>query len=155
MMTRSHSLFGDEVDLDGYFDEPKQVRYIGKAKRIYENQYQCLAVVGGSLCLVEATITNEKVFANSFTPEIKSEMKSVLQDWVMTLGLRQQGTLLSGIRGCDTVPKHHITKLLVRGLRADCLNAFCGDPKKSGDVHQTALARRASRHAACCARRAR
>lgn len=58
-------------------------------------------------------------------------MKSVLQDWVMTLGLRQQGTLLSGLRGCDTVPKNHVTKFLIRGLRADCLNSFCGDPKKA------------------------
>lgn len=58
-------------------------------------------------------------------------MKSVLQDWVMHLGLRQQGTLLSGLRGCDTVPKHHVTKLLVRGLRADCLNSHCGDPRKA------------------------
>jgi len=58
-------------------------------------------------------------------------VKSILQDWVMNIGLRQQGTLLSGIRGCDTVPKNHITKLLVRGLRADCLNAHCGDPRKA------------------------
>lgn len=58
-------------------------------------------------------------------------MKSILQNWVMNIGLRQQGTLLSGIRGCDTVPKNHVTKLLVRGLRADCLNAFCGDPRKA------------------------
>ncbi len=58
-------------------------------------------------------------------------MKSVLQDWVMNIGLRMQGTLLSGIRGCDTVSKHHATKLLIRGLRADCLNSFCGDPRKA------------------------
>lgn len=28
-------------------------------------------------------------------------MKSVLQDWVMELPLRAQGTLLTGVRGCD------------------------------------------------------
>lgn len=32
-------------------------------------------------------------------------MKSVLQDWVMELPLRHQGTLIAGIRGCDIVPK--------------------------------------------------
>lgn len=32
-------------------------------------------------------------------------MTSVLQDWVMELPLRAQGTLLTGIRGCDTAPK--------------------------------------------------
>lgn len=33
-------------------------------------------------------------------------MKSVLQDWVMGLPLREQGTLLTGIRGCDLAPKN-------------------------------------------------
>jgi len=32
-------------------------------------------------------------------------MKSVLQDWVMELPLRLQGTLLTGVRGCDDEPK--------------------------------------------------
>lgn len=32
-------------------------------------------------------------------------MPSVLQDWVMTLPLREQGTLLTGVRGCDDTPK--------------------------------------------------
>lgn len=32
-------------------------------------------------------------------------MRSVLQDWVMELPLREQGVLLTGIRGCDTAPK--------------------------------------------------
>lgn len=32
-------------------------------------------------------------------------MPSVLQDWVMELPLRAQGTLLTGVRGCDLVPK--------------------------------------------------
>lgn len=58
-------------------------------------------------------------------------MKSVLQDWVMYLGLRMQGVLLSGMRGCDTVSKHHPTKLITRGLRADCLNSFAGDASKA------------------------
>lgn len=32
-------------------------------------------------------------------------MKSVLQDWVMELPLRHQGTLLTAVRGCDNEPK--------------------------------------------------
>lgn len=32
-------------------------------------------------------------------------MASVLQDWVMSLCLRAQGTLLTGVRGCDLAPK--------------------------------------------------
>lgn len=32
-------------------------------------------------------------------------MKSVLQDWVMELPLREQGVLLTGVRGCDDEPK--------------------------------------------------
>lgn len=52
----------DEVDIDGYFDERQQIRYIGKATRIFENKYRALAVlygplVGGALCVVEVTIT--------------------------------------------------------------------------------------------------
>ncbi len=33
-------------------------------------------------------------------------MNSVLQDWVMELPLREQGTLLTCVRGCDLAPKH-------------------------------------------------
>lgn len=32
-------------------------------------------------------------------------MTSVLQDWVQELPLRAQGTLMTGIRGCDLAPK--------------------------------------------------
>jgi len=32
-------------------------------------------------------------------------MKSVLQEWVMELPLREQGTLLTCVRGCDLEPK--------------------------------------------------
>jgi hypothetical protein len=32
-------------------------------------------------------------------------MKSVLQNWVMELPLREQGTLLTAVRGCDDEPK--------------------------------------------------
>jgi hypothetical protein len=32
-------------------------------------------------------------------------MQSVLQSWVMALPLREQGTLLTAVRGCDVAPK--------------------------------------------------
>ncbi len=35
-------------------------------------------------------------------------MKSVLQDWVMELPLRFQGTLLTAVRGCDDEPKQWV-----------------------------------------------
>lgn len=35
----------------------------------------------------------------------QDEMRSVLQDWVMRLPLRLQGTLLTAVRGCDDEPK--------------------------------------------------
>lgn len=58
-------------------------------------------------------------------------MQSVLQDWVMTLGLRHQGAILGGLRGCDTAPKHDPSKLLVRCLRCEVLVPFCGDAARS------------------------
>jgi hypothetical protein len=57
--------------------------------------------------------------------------KSILQDWVSELGLRQQGVLLTAVRGCDTAAKEGISKKLVRAFRAEILNAHVGDPKKS------------------------
>lgn len=36
-------------------------------------------------------------------------MKSVLQDWVMELPLREQGTMLTCVRGCDLEPKSWIS----------------------------------------------
>jgi hypothetical protein len=57
--------------------------------------------------------------------------QSILQEWVMELGLRHQGVLLGAIRGCDTVPKEDPAKHLVRCLRAEVLNAHCGDAAKA------------------------
>lgn len=37
------------------------------------------------------------------------EMKSVLQDWVMYLPLREQGTLCTCVRGCDSEPKSWVS----------------------------------------------
>jgi len=36
---------------------------------------------------------------------LKNPKRSVLQDWVMELPLREQGTLLTCVRGCDLTPK--------------------------------------------------
>jgi hypothetical protein len=76
-------------------------------------------------------IIRNLVYLTQWLTRKEPTMKSVLQDWVMNMGLRHQGTLLSGIRGCDTVAKNHPTKIIIRGLRADCLNAHNGDPTKA------------------------
>src|SRR3954468_14330461 len=36
---------------------------------------------------------------------LQNQATSVLQDWVMALPLREQGTLLTGVRGCDDEAK--------------------------------------------------
>lgn len=38
-------------------------------------------------------------------PKIDNPRRSVLQDWVSELPLREQGTLLTCVRGCDLTPK--------------------------------------------------
>lgn len=58
-------------------------------------------------------------------------MKSILQDWVMELGLRHQGVLVSAIRGCDSVSKDDPSKWLIRYYRGCILNPHCGDLKKA------------------------
>lgn len=58
-------------------------------------------------------------------------MKSVLQDWVASLGLRHQGVLLTAVRGCDTAPKHDPSKMLSRAYRGTILNCHCGDAAKA------------------------
>lgn len=55
-------------------------------------------------------------------------MRSVLQDWVMNLGLRHQGVLVSCIRGCDNVPKEDPSKTLMRALRSVILHSFNQTP---------------------------
>lgn len=67
-------------------------------------------------------------------------MKSVLQDWVMALGLRHQGVLLNACRGCDTVPKDDVSKALVRVYRSHILNSHCGNPEKSVSYIEAATA---------------
>lgn len=61
-----------------------------------------------------------------------AENQCILQDWVLKLGLRHQGALLTGIRGCDTVSRDHPTKVFVRIMRGLILKAHCGNAKQSG-----------------------
>lgn len=58
-------------------------------------------------------------------------MSSVLKDWVMELPLREQGTMLTAIRGCDLVPKFpldSIERTLTAFVRCAVMNAF--DPRE-------------------------
>ncbi len=41
------------INLDGIIDENKNVQYIGLARRQCKGVYNCVAIVGGALCLVE------------------------------------------------------------------------------------------------------
>ena len=65
-------------------------------------------------------------------PQItRRQVKSVLQDWVAELPLREQGTLMTCIRGCDLVPKEpldSIERQLVGFLRFCILNP--ADPRE-------------------------
>lgn len=43
-------------------------------------------------------------------PQLAPRQMSVLQDWVMELPLREQGMLLTSVRGCDDEPKQWIAR---------------------------------------------
>lgn len=51
-------------------------------------------------------ITRHGRRVNKGTLDPDRELRSVLQDWVMELPLREQGTLLTVVRGCDLTPKY-------------------------------------------------
>lgn len=53
-------------------------------------------------------------------------MPSVLQPWVMELGLRHQGCLMSAMRGCDLAPRHDPSKIVQRLLRGAVLMPHVG-----------------------------
>lgn len=58
-------------------------------------------------------------------------MSSVLQGWVMELPLREQGTLLTAVRGCDVAPKRPYDSLerrLVAAIRCSFMNP--ADPRE-------------------------
>ncbi len=62
---------------------------------------------------------------------LKNPKRSVLQDWVMELPLREQGTLLTCVRGCDLVPKFPLDSV-VRRLVGSLRHAFLvpADPRE-------------------------
>jgi hypothetical protein len=53
-------------------------------------------------------------------------MTSILYPWVMELGLRHQGALMSAMRSCDTAPRHDPSKMLSRVMRASVLTPHSG-----------------------------
>lgn len=59
--------------------------------------------------------------------------QSVLQEWVSTLPLRAQGTLLTAVRGCDLVPKLPLDSA-ARQLTCSIRHAFMNpaDPREVG-----------------------
>lgn len=62
-----------------------------------------------------------------------TNISCVLQDWVMRLPLREQGTLLTGTRGCDVAPKlpfDSTERQLVGFLRFCFMNP--ADPREVG-----------------------
>ncbi len=61
----------------------------------------------------------------------KPKAQSILKPWVCELGLRHQGVLIAGVRGCDTAPKNDPSKLLARNIREAILIPHCGDSAKA------------------------
>ena len=53
-------------------------------------------------------------------------MTSILQPWVMELGLRHQGVIVSAMRGCDNAERNDNSKALQRLLRGAVLVPHCG-----------------------------
>ena len=51
--------YGKTVDVDKLCDPkyPEGIQYWGKATHVFDNVYRCLANVGGTLCVVEVTIS--------------------------------------------------------------------------------------------------
>ena len=49
-----------EVDVDGRWDNEKDIRYIGKAIIQGDGKYRCLAAVSGMICVVIINLTFEK-----------------------------------------------------------------------------------------------
>lgn len=59
----------------------------------------------------------------------KISPSGILQEWVTKLGLRQQGVLVTSIRGADTAPKNDSSKDFTRALRGIILNTHCENPQ--------------------------
>jgi hypothetical protein len=77
----------------------------------------------------------EKVDRDVLPEETQAEtpapFRPIFQDWVMRLGLRLQGVLVSAIRGCDTAHRHDDSKIRARVYRSEVLRSHAGDPAKS------------------------
>lgn len=60
-------------------------------------------------------------------PQLAPKQRSVLQNWVMELPLREQGTLLTAVRGCDLEPKQWIARGVAEssGRRLTAFIRFC------------------------------
>ena len=48
-----------EIDLDGVVDPKTGIQYLGKAVRMPDGTWRCLANLGGCLCRVEVSIKSE------------------------------------------------------------------------------------------------
>jgi hypothetical protein len=68
--------------------------------------------------------------------KLENKKVSVLQDWVMELPLREQGTLLTSVRGCDEEPKSWTTRGVAfsQGRRITAFIRYCfmvpADPRE-------------------------
>lgn len=56
MVEATASVDTSEIDLDGLVDEATGIRYLGKATRVFDGSWRCLACVGAALCLVELRV---------------------------------------------------------------------------------------------------
>ena len=57
-------------------------------------------------------------------PQLKtSEPVSILQPWVSQLLIRQQGTLLAAIRGCDGVGEEGMMKMKWKGQKGKLISS--------------------------------
>jgi hypothetical protein len=63
-------------------------------------------------------------------------MTAIVKDWVIELGLRHQGVIVSAARGPDGVLRDDPIKTLVRIYRGQALNAFCGDVREATSYMQ-------------------
>lgn len=63
--------------------------------------------------------------------QLENPRRSVLQDWVTEIPLREQGTLLTAVRGCDLTPKYPLDspeRRLVGAIRHAFMNP--ADPRE-------------------------
>ena len=76
----------------------------GQCRRCMEeaDELQRDGKIDGALTVMEDM---HKAAIEYYERTLRPKMHSVLQDWVMRLPLRYQGTLLTAVRGCDDEPK--------------------------------------------------